>query len=135
MGDQLSISFTCLGNKRDSNLRGTLQGSKWVAWGPNPTCPILPIGKVRGHSNPPSFPYACALQPLVHPRDDVTLPNIGIVGVVSGVAVIQGRGWGGSQRGLTPSKQFRVPLSLYPPTLGHPPDLESKRVPSIKVPL
>lgn len=106
-----------------------------MAWGPKPTCPILPVGKVRGHSNPPSLPYACALQPLVHPRDDVTLPDIGIVGVVAGVAAITGEGVGRESKGPHPFQAVQSAPQSPPPTSGCTPDLESKRVPSIKEPL
>lgn len=55
-----------------------------------PTSPVLPIGQVRGDGDPPALPHAGALQPLVHPGDDVTLPHVGVVRVVAGVAAIQG---------------------------------------------
>lgn len=71
-----------------------------LAWGTGskPTSPVLPVGKVRGDGDPPALPHARALKALVHPRDDVALPHIGIVGVVPGVAAIQG-GVGGQQGG------------------------------------
>lgn len=59
-----------------------------------PTSSVLPVSQVGGDGDPPALPYAGALQPLVHPGDDVTLPHIGVVGVVAGVAVR----WGGSAR-------------------------------------
>lgn len=55
-----------------------------------PTSPILPIGEVGGDGDSPALPHAGALQPLVHPWDDVTLSHIGIVRVVAGVAAVKG---------------------------------------------
>lgn len=59
--------------------------------GDTPTSPVLPVGQVGGNGDPPALPHAGALQPLVHPGDDVTLPHVGVVGVIAGVAVRQGR--------------------------------------------
>lgn len=76
-----------------------------------PTCPVLPVGQVWGDGDPPALPHAGALQPLVHPGDDVTLPHIGVVGVVAGVAVIQGReGQQGRSQGPPPgpAQQLRA---------------------------
>ena len=106
--------------------------------GSKPTSPVLPVGKVGGDGDPPALPHARALKALVHPRDDVALPHIGIVGVVPGVAAIQG-GVGGQQGGhrgpaLPGSSDHLSPH--HPPQDPLPsPDLESKRVPSIRDPL
>lgn len=55
-----------------------------------PTSPVLPVGEVRGDGDPPALAHAGALQPLVHARDDVALPHVGVVRVVAGVAAGQG---------------------------------------------
>lgn len=67
-----------------------------------PTSPVLPVGEVGGDGDPPALPHAGALQPLVHPGDDVTPPHVGVVGVVAGVAARQSRegGLGGSKEPL-----------------------------------
>lgn len=53
--------------------------------GPLPTCSILPICQVWGDDDPPLLSNADTLQALVHARDDVALPDVGVVGVVTGV--------------------------------------------------
>lgn len=50
------------------------------------TCSVLAVGQVGGDDHPPPLPYADPLQALVHAGDDVALPDVGVVGVISGVA-------------------------------------------------
>lgn len=70
------------GGRRASASGEELRGSR-------PTSPVLPVGEVRGDGDPPALPHARALQPLVHPGDDVTLSHVGVVRVVAGVAATQ----------------------------------------------
>lgn len=69
---------------------GGRSGAGVLAWGTGNklTSPVLPVGEVGGDGDPPALPRTRALQPLVHPGDNVTLPHVGIVGVVAGVAAI-----------------------------------------------
>ena len=80
-----------------------------------PTGPVLPIGEVGGYGDPPALPHAGALQPLVHPWDDVAPPHIGVVGVVAGVAAIQGgEGGPGGSKGPLPFQAGWSHLQLRP---------------------
>lgn len=50
------------------------------------TCSVLAVSQVGGDDHPPPLPHADPLQALVHAGDDVALPDVGVVGVISGVA-------------------------------------------------
>lgn len=128
--------FVMRGQNRGRSLRGSGEELSCN----RPTSPILPVGEVWGDGDPPPLAHAGALQSLVHPRDDVALPHVGIVRVVAGVAAGQGgeahkgvRGAPALADSSEPSPHPRPPSPARPPQAA--PDLESKRVPSISEPL
>ena len=104
-----------------------------LAWGTvsKPTSPVLPVGKVGGDGDPPALPHARALKALVHPRDDVTLPHIGIVGVVAGVAAIQGRGGGAARESQGPHPAWQLRDAPAPTILLRTPCLPPTPSPGI----
>lgn len=94
-----------------------------LAWGTGsmPTSPVLPIGKVGGDGDSPALPHARALQPPVHPWDDIALPHIGIVGAVSGVAAIHTRRGGGQESHSGPALPAAQSRPQPPPSSSGPP--------------
>lgn len=77
------------------------------------TCSILPVGQVWGDDDPAPLSHADPLQALVHAGDDVALPNVGVVGVIAGVAAA--REAPGIVVQESPARQFPPPTPAPQP--------------------
>lgn len=53
------------------------------------TSSLFSISKVWRNDDSPPFPYADSQQGLVHPRDHIAHPNVGVVCAVPLVAVVK----------------------------------------------